>query len=66
MKAAQKIQRVVEHRGTTLTFLSKKTGISVNKLSRTLRGLRQLQADELIALCRALDLTLDDLEKERT
>ena len=33
-------------------------------LSRTLNGARKLKADELVNLCRVLDLALDDFSKK--
>jgi len=51
----------VEERGTTYTFLSKKTGIKVDAISKSFSGKRRLPADEMVALCRVLNIDLKDL-----
>lgn len=57
------ISKRVEDRGTTITHLSNKTGISNDLLGRSLNGKRKLKADELVKLCIALDLSLDDFKE---
>lgn len=63
MRAAQAIRSLIEQRGVTYTFLSKKTGISVDQISKSMRGDRRLLADELVALCAALGVDLAELRK---
>jgi len=65
MCVAEKLKSIVEERGTTYTFLSKRTGIKVDAISKSLSGKRRLPADEMIALCRALDVDLNDLDTQR-
>lgn len=62
MCVAEKLKYIVEERGTTYTFLSKRTGIKVDAISKSLSGKRRLPADEMIALCRALNVDLCDLD----
>ena len=57
------ISKRVEDRGTTITHLSNRTGISNDLLGRSLNGKRKLKADELVKLCIALDLSLDDFKE---
>lgn len=64
MKAAQALRNLVEQRGVTYTFLSKKTGLPVDRISKSLRGERRLLADELMALCGALGVDLVDLKNQ--
>lgn len=59
MTIAQKLRAVINERGTTYTFISQKTGIPVDAISKSLLGKRRLQADELIAICKALNIGLD-------
>jgi len=61
MCVAERLKLIVEERGTTYTFLSKRTGIKVDAISKSLSGKRRLPADEMIALCHALNVDLCDL-----
>jgi len=61
MCVAKALKSIVEERGTTYTFLSKKTGIKVDAISKSLSGKRRLPADEMVVLCRALGVDLHDL-----
>jgi len=62
MCVAEKLKSIVDERGTTYTFLSKRTGIKVDAISKSLSGKRRLPADEMVALCYALNVDLCDLD----
>lgn len=64
MSASQKIKEIIESKGITYTFISSKTGISVDAISRTMAGKRKLPADEMIAICEAVGIDLCDLQRE--
>ena len=60
MKAAEKLKDLVEERGVTYTFISSKTGIPVDTISRVFLGKRKLLADEMVSICNAVGLDLKD------
>lgn len=62
MSAAQRIKEIIEGKGVTYTFISSKTGISVDAISRSMSGKRKLPADEMIAICEAVGIDLCDLQ----
>lgn len=51
------LKQVYDKKGVTLTFLSKKTGISVNALSGIFNKKRKITAEEFILIANALELT---------
>lgn len=61
MGVAERIKELVEERGVTYTFISGKTGIPVNSISRTFLGKRRLPADEMVAICNAIGVDLPEL-----
>ena len=64
MSAAQRIKEIIEGKGVTYTFISSKTGISVDAISRSMSGKRKLPADEMIAICEAVGIDLCDLQRD--
>ena len=56
-----KIAQVISERGIKITHLSTVTGISYPVLRQSLHGRRQLRANELAVLCKALSLSMDEL-----
>lgn len=52
MTVAQKMKLLIEQKGITYTFISEKTGIPVDALSKSFLGKRRLPADEMISICR--------------
>ena len=46
----------MEERGIKQSFLAQKTGISQDAISRILRGVRGISAEEFIKICIALDI----------
>ena len=60
MKVAQRMKKMIEDRGVTYRFISEKTGIPVDALSKSFLGKRKLPADEMISICKAVGIDLDD------
>lgn len=65
MSVAEKIRVLIENRGITYTFISEKTGISVDAISRSMLGKRRLPADEMISICNAVGIDLKELQQKR-
>lgn len=63
MTVAQKIKALVDSKGVTYTFIASKTGIPVDAISRSFSGKRRLPADEMIAICEAVGIDLNDLRQ---
>lgn len=61
MSAAMQLKKMVEERGVTYTFLSNKTGISVDAISKNFMGKRRMLADEMISICMVMGIDLNDL-----
>lgn len=56
MNINEYINTYMEERGIKQSFLAQKTGISQNAISRILRGVRGISAEEFIKICIALDI----------
>ena len=65
MTVAQKMKLLIEQKGITYTFISEKTGIPVDALSKSFLGKRRLPADEMISICREVGIDLSDLAADR-
>ena len=63
MDAARKLKALVDEKGVTYTFISEKTGIPVDSISRSFRGKRKLPADELVDICQVVGVDLGDFTK---
>lgn len=50
----ERIAKFVEENGIKQSALAKKTGMTKQALSESLRGLRKITAEEYVAICRAL------------
>lgn len=61
MSVAKTLGETVRNRGVMISFISRKTGISVDALSKSFAGQRRLSADEMILICNALGLDVHDL-----
>ncbi len=59
MKTNVKLKKYLEEHGITQAFLCRKTGLSSVKLSNIINGNRKLTADELITICKALNVSTD-------
>ena len=60
LTAAERMKNIVESRGISFTFISEKTGIPVNSISRSFSGKRRFPADEMILICHAIGVDLSD------
>ena len=61
MTVAQEIKSLVDEKGISYTFISAKTGIPVDAISKTFMGKRKPTADEMIAICSVTGIDLSDL-----
>ena len=61
MCVATRIKELIEEKGVTYTFISEKTGIPVDALSKSFLGKRRLPADEMVAICDAVSIDLKEL-----
>ncbi|GHV33523.1 hypothetical protein FACS18949_07700 [Clostridia bacterium] len=59
-KLIKRINERIRERGMKLVVVAERSNISCDLLGRTLVGKRRLKADEFVALCRVLELTLSD------
>jgi transcriptional regulator with XRE-family HTH domain len=46
-------------RGITISHISRTAGITVDKLSKSFRGIRNLSADEFVDVCKAMEASPD-------
>ena len=58
MSVAEKLKSIISSKGVSYTFISAKTGMPVDTLSKIFLGKRRLLASELIAICDALEISL--------
>ena len=56
MLIASVLKNLIEDKGVTYTFISSKTGITVDAISKSLSGRRRLAADEMILICQAANI----------
>lgn len=61
MCVATVLKQLIDSKGTSYTFISEKTGIPVDSLSKTFLKKRKLSADEMITICQALDVDLSTI-----
>ena len=62
MNVIDTISSRIRDRGMTITTVARRSEMSVDLLSKSLRGKRRLKAEELVAKCMVLGLTVDDFE----
>ena len=55
------LSQLIESKGVTLTFISKKTKLSVDTLSKSINGTRKITADEFIKICKALEVSAEEI-----
>lgn len=63
MSVTDALKKEIVAKGVTYTYISKATGISVDKLSRIFLKKRKLQAEELITICLSTGINIDELRK---
>lgn len=56
MTPEEMVRNAIEDRGMTIRAVSRKTGITYSRLQPSVRGRRELRADEYLILCRLLGL----------
>jgi predicted transcriptional regulator len=62
-KVYEVVRDYIEDHGITMTHVSKKTGIPLELLRRSLNGTRRLQADEFISICACVGIDISDITK---
>lgn len=62
MKAYVVISSSVQRRGISNAELARRVGMDQELLRRSLSGERKIAADEFVALCEELELSLDDFK----
>lgn len=60
-KVAEVIKGIIEEKGISYSFISSKTGITVDALSKTFLGKRRLLADEMVDICLCTGIDIDDI-----
>ncbi len=56
MNINKKLSEYISSRGIKQTYISQKTGISQDAVSRILNGTRRISADEFLSICAALEI----------
>jgi len=64
MTVEEKVARTIKKTGMTLAAVSRKTGIEYNKLQPSMKGRRELRADEYLKLCFLLGKDPRDLARD--
>lgn len=59
-----RIKKYLNEKGITQAFLSRKTGISEDVISRILNGNRNMSAEEYFLICEALNVPLNVFYKK--
>lgn len=55
------LKKIIDEKGIKYTFISSKTGIPIDTISRSFLGKRRLPANEMIEICKAIKIDIDDL-----
>lgn len=58
---AQQLSARLAYQGMTQTALAERTGLSQSQLSKQMRGLREINVDELAIICDALDIPVETI-----
>lgn len=58
---ARQLSARLAYQGMTQTGLAEATGISQSQLSKQMRGLREINVDELAIICEALDVPMETI-----
>lgn len=58
MTVAEQMKTIIEDRGVTYSFISRKTGIPIDSISKSMAGKRKLPADELVKMCLLLGVDI--------
>lgn len=65
MAVAERLKQLVDDKGVTYSFISSRTGIPVDAISKSLLGKRRLPADELVNICNVVGIELNELQHTR-
>ena len=65
MAVAERLKQLVDDKGVTYSFISSRTGIPVDAISKSLLGKRRLPADELVDICNVVGIELNELQPAR-
>lgn len=58
---AERMKTLIDEKGIKYTAIARKTGLSVDRVSKVLNRQRRMLADEMISICAATDIRLADL-----
>lgn len=64
MTVEERVANAIKETGMTLKAVSRKTGIAYNKLQPSMKGRRELRADEYLELCSLLGKDPRELVKD--
>ena len=53
----------IDDRGIKQSFVSEKTGLTADTVSKILGGRRKILADEFLSICRALDIPQNEMNR---
>lgn len=62
MAVAERLKQLVDNKGVTYSFISSRTGIPVDAISKSFLGKRRLPADELVNICNVVGIELNELQ----
>ena len=60
MRTNKLLAKIVEQRGIKQIYISEKTGLSADVISKILRSERKMTAEEFLAICDALDINANE------
>lgn len=63
MDVVETIEKEIRDRGMTYTFISKKTGININRLSGIFLRKRIMRTEELVTLCTFLNIDMNQFKQ---
>lgn len=58
---SEKLKDLIAAKGITYSFIASQTGIKLDAISRSLMGKRRLTADEMLRICRCVNIDLCNL-----
>lgn len=64
MTVEEQVARAIHETGLTIKAVSRRTGVDYNKLQPSLKGRRELRADEYLAICALLERDPRELAKD--
>jgi transcriptional regulator with XRE-family HTH domain len=58
---ATKLKKIADERGVKYVAIAKATSIPIDAISKSFNGKRQLLADELLLICRFMNISFSEL-----